>query len=217
MRCKRTRDALAITHTLCFASNEDSTSIPDNYYQTLPLVLGGSLPNIRSLTFRNCLSPPYHSSFITFVTRFSGLAYLGLYMFKVSSSTDLLRMILSLPKLRELRLVQGRVASEIHPPFGPLPILASGRSTPRLDRLHLSALHPALLIPLTDWLVSFGACKDLSLLCLGQLEDIESKMPAKAIVQALSPSLTALCYASPPIQNTKVSTTPGMRGIAHRQ
>lgn len=113
LQCPQTRSSLALTHVLCLSQAEnDSISHPAqvNYYQTLPLVLGGSMPNLRSLVFRNCLYPPYHSSFVALIE----VVHLSLYDFKVSSCMDLLRIVLSLPKLR---LAQGIVASNVPTAF----------------------------------------------------------------------------------------------------
>lgn len=209
LRCAQTRQCLSLTHTLYFAQAVDAdrrSHSGENYYQTLPLVFGGSLPNLQTLIFRNCLSPPYHSSFVISLTRFTEVAHLNLDTFTVSSYIDLLRIILSLPQLRALLLVRGRAASEQCPPFNGLPpIFAARRPAPRLIKLRLDALHPSLLLPLVSWLVSSGVCKTLTCLYLGRLKHSESGPAAEAIIQALDPSLASLCYmpSSSMEQNSK--------------
>lgn len=126
------------------------------------------------------------------MARFTEVVQLSLHTFKVSSSMDLFRIVLSLPKLRELQLVRGRVAFETYSASALSSVLATGRPAPRLDKLHLSALHPSLLSPLADWLVSSGVCQNLTFLRLGQLEDIENESHAKAIIQTLHSSITSI-------------------------
>lgn len=207
LQCPQTRNSLASTHTLCFTRGMDdntrlSPSTQDNYYQTLPHVLGGTMPKLRSLAFRRCLSPPYHSSFVALMPRLTEVVHLDLFIFKVSSCMDLLRIILSLPKLRDLRLAQGSVASDIRTPFHYTPVFARGRSAPRLARIHLNDLHPSLLSTLASWMVSSGVCKQLVFLSLDQLSRNQSGYTlgdpsALAIVQSLDPSLVDLYYTSP--------------------
>ncbi|KAH9921140.1 uncharacterized protein B0H18DRAFT_836204, partial [Fomitopsis serialis] len=69
-----------------------------------PLVLGRSMPHLQCLSLRNCLHPPYHDSFVTFMSQFTAVQHLWLDNFELKSFADFRRIICSLPRLRDLHL-----------------------------------------------------------------------------------------------------------------
>ncbi|KZT71131.1 hypothetical protein DAEQUDRAFT_755936 [Daedalea quercina L-15889] len=199
LRSERSRHYLRFTRTLRIELGPGEENLPPshvqrNYFQSVPLVLPlqGSMPLLQCLEFYNCLYPPYHGRFITFMSRFTELMHLALFSFEFRSFADLRRIVCSLPKLHELELMDGKLSSasaSFDVPSSP----EHGR-LPRVRSLSLKSLELNLLAPLATWVASTSACKYLTNLVFHAENDEKIRLSVEHILEAGGPSLTDLEY-----------------------
>ena len=193
MQSPRAKQYLVYTRILSVATSREDWSRPSaqrNYFPALPLVLGGALPNLQCLGFYNSLYPPYHSTFISLLPRFSEVAHLTLYHFEVCSFMDLRHIVCSFPKLRVLELMNGNLVST----QSPMSITGAlhAEKTFRINSLTLRDLESPLLSYFANWLLVTNVCSGVTELALTCENAGDNRLSVEVILRALGPSLSHL-------------------------
>ncbi|KZT70664.1 hypothetical protein DAEQUDRAFT_181900 [Daedalea quercina L-15889] len=198
---KYSRRYLRFTRVLEIAPGKNKAYLPRShaqrqYFQTIPCVLPlhGPMPNVQCLHFFYCLYPPYHSSFVMSMARFTELVHFTLIAFKFCSFADLRRIICSLPKLRELELIEGTLSSA----SASVNVASPPECDywPRLCSLTLADLDLNLWATLSSWAASTNVCKSLTALHFSSVHIESTRLCSEHILEACGPSLAELSMHS---------------------
>ena len=190
--------------TVCTTSKgKGDTGDPprESYVQALPLVLGGDMrTTLQCLEFRGCLNlPPHrdsHKRFFTHVSRFMELVHLELNHFMLHWFGHLCETLCALPRLREVELVRGNLASGASTAValaGVAGRIPASRGTPNIVRLRLEELGRSLLSSLATWISAAEICKRLTQLALLTKESGD-KPCIETILEKCGSSLIDLTY-----------------------
>ncbi|KAH9915492.1 uncharacterized protein B0H18DRAFT_95851 [Fomitopsis serialis] len=226
--CIRDREGLIILRDLCLnrdarvrqrLSRTTTLRIHQRYgdvrfCDSVPLVLGACMPDVRNLVFEGCIRPSMHLTFTRGLRLFRNLRSLEIVDFVLASFGQLRRIILASPQLDTLVLRDGKYALPVRPQASALSLAPSERpqthvSVPHLQRLELCHLDIGLLAALVDWFVTVHppCCQHVTYLTITEVTGGAHLLTR--LLQVIGPSLEHISLAGMPGRSTSsLSTVP---------